>query len=45
MQGVFRTELSGLKKSDLEGPSRAPHRAKEAQAERAGDLGQKAVRK
>lgn len=34
MQGVLRIELSGLNKNDLEGASRASHRAEEAQAER-----------
>lgn len=42
MQGILRTDLSGLSKSDLEGPSGASHRAEEAQAERSAELGQKA---
>lgn len=43
MRGVLHTKLSGLNKSDLEGPSRAPHRSAEAPAERSGELGQKAL--
>lgn len=43
MEGVLRTDLSRLNMSDLEGPSRAIHRALEAQAERWGELGQKAA--
>lgn len=42
MQGILRTDLSGLSKSDLEDPSRASHRAEEAQTERSAELGQKA---